>query len=514
MTNRSTLIGFTLTNSYLNSGLGGGVACQSSLAVLSNCVISGNSASSGGGAYAGTLIRCRLTDNTALSGNGGGAIYSILDNCIITYNRVALNGGGTYMCTLYNCTMTLNAAGSPNGIGGGAYLCNLYNSIVYYNWAPNANTDYADNIRINNTCTRPHPGGIGNITNAPQFINYFAGNYRLLPISPCIDAGDNSHVVSGVDLGGNARVANGIVDIGAYEYISAGDCEFYWLPDKYELSGAASTNIASIIYGTNCAWSAMITSAWITVLSGGTGMTSNHFVSTSMVFQVGANTTSQSRVGTIVAAGYSMTVSQKRADDPYELNNTLAAAHDITTAKGSWLSSWNGSGVLCDDDFYKIRVDAPYLEVRAELSLTNAQGDLDLVLYNSAGVKLAGSETLSNRESFVYSVSTSGFYFLKVFLYNGGGGGNCQTYDLRWSDNTPTNVQFAGLAMSSGAMFAMNVMTSTGRLYTVQYSDEILNPNWSNLPGLQRIPGLGTNQVFNTTGEASNRYFRFFHEAP
>lgn len=39
--------------------------------------------------------------------------------------------------------------------------------------------------------------------------------------SPCIDAGDNSYVASDKDLAGNARIANGTVDIGCYEYGAA-----------------------------------------------------------------------------------------------------------------------------------------------------------------------------------------------------------------------------------------------------------------------------------------------------
>ena len=65
-----------------------------------------------------------------------------------------------------------------------------------------------------------------------MFANGWGGNLRLLPGSPCIDAGDNSAVPAGEpkDLDGNPRVVDGdgdvkpwtgvaeTVDMGAYEY--------------------------------------------------------------------------------------------------------------------------------------------------------------------------------------------------------------------------------------------------------------------------------------------------------
>ncbi len=60
--------------------------------------------------------------------------------------------------------------------------------------------------------------GTGNIFTDPLFIG--ADNLRLSPDSPCIDAGNNDAVPVGitVDLDGNPRIVNEIVDMGAYEF--------------------------------------------------------------------------------------------------------------------------------------------------------------------------------------------------------------------------------------------------------------------------------------------------------
>ncbi len=65
--------------------------------------------------------------------------------------------------------------------------------------------------------------GEQNIYADPMFVNAEAGNYRLLPNSPCIDAGDNGAVQADeTDILGKPRIMFGgkteTVDMGAYEY--------------------------------------------------------------------------------------------------------------------------------------------------------------------------------------------------------------------------------------------------------------------------------------------------------
>jgi hypothetical protein len=80
-------------------------------------------------------------------------------------------------------------------------------------------------------CTAPLPtNGIGNITNAPLFVDVAGGNLRLQSNSSCINAGLNAYAPGPTDLDGNSRIVSGTVDIGAYEYQGPGSLISYaWL---------------------------------------------------------------------------------------------------------------------------------------------------------------------------------------------------------------------------------------------------------------------------------------------
>jgi hypothetical protein len=61
------------------------------------------------------------------------------------------------------------------------------------------------------------PAGVNNIASDPLFIDATSGDFRLHTGSPCADVGNNAYVVGSTDLAGNARIQNGVVDMGAYE---------------------------------------------------------------------------------------------------------------------------------------------------------------------------------------------------------------------------------------------------------------------------------------------------------
>ena len=230
-----TLIGCLITNNLCNGSgatVGGGVSGCTAY----NCTITGNrvtgAGSSGGGAYNSILNNCTLSNNQAdfngggasgctmtnctLTGNygwyaGGGAAGGTLVNCVLRGNEGYGEGGGAYWnATLINCTLVGNLAQN----GGGAYSCALYNCIIYDNTAITGSNNYSCTFSY---CCTPDTGGIGNITNAPLFVNEAGGDLHLQTYSPCVNAGSNSYVGSAVDRDGNLRIVGGTVDIGAYE---------------------------------------------------------------------------------------------------------------------------------------------------------------------------------------------------------------------------------------------------------------------------------------------------------
>ena len=239
LTNGASLSGFTLTNGatrtdgdiFLDQS-GGGVRCESSTALVSNCVVVNDSAAyDGGGASGGTLSNCTLTRNSAGEG-GGGAAAGTLNNCTLTGNS-AQWGGGAVVGKLNNCTLTGNSASvMAGGVAGGmTTAAELNNCIVYFNSAPGAANYGGLMLLLNYCCTTPQPtDGVGNITNAPLFVDSAGGNLRLQSNSPCINAGLNAYAPGPTGLDGNPRIVRGTVDIGAYEFQGSGSMISYaWL---------------------------------------------------------------------------------------------------------------------------------------------------------------------------------------------------------------------------------------------------------------------------------------------
>ncbi|MBD2753919.1 putative Ig domain-containing protein [Spirosoma validum] len=222
---------------------GGGIytITNGSLVTLSSCTLSGNSAVNGGGVYndsgVPTLINCLIQDNKA-TGKGGGvyfnqmANYGSLTNCLLQGNS-AQQGGALFnniaSPTLTNCTISDNTASQGGALYNTYFSPTLASSIVWHNHSGTGVETTFVNTNGSTVLTRycliesgvtSYSSGAGTIM---AVSSPFASDtdYRLAIASQAIDAGDpaSTTATSGAtDLAGNPRLANGRIDMGAYEY--------------------------------------------------------------------------------------------------------------------------------------------------------------------------------------------------------------------------------------------------------------------------------------------------------
>lgn len=281
---------------------GGGVHGDPASLTLDGCLFEGNSARSGGGVYAREAVasRCVFLKNAATE--TGGAVYTTFEfkvngcyfvgnsasttggainqgggvisvtNSVFNRNTAGQQGGACFRSinigTFVHCTFFANAASTGRAIGGNSTT--LRNCVLW-----DGGNELVGAIATYSNVQFGWPG-VGNIFALPRFVDpdgpdNIAGNLdddlRLMPGSPCIDAGDNTAVpadsfdVDGdgdtvervpFDIDGARRFVNdpdaidsgvsdppayaSVVDMGAYEFQVTckgfgDDCDGDGLPD-------------------------------------------------------------------------------------------------------------------------------------------------------------------------------------------------------------------------------------------------------------------------------------------
>lgn len=208
---------------------------------IADCEIIENRAGRDGGGLFGVYMQRGIIAGNEAGRNGGGAMapwdQRFVDTLIVG-NRCAGSGGGVY--TLESASRMINAtiAGNLAGAGGGGLHVEdtgnggnrpLLNSIIRDNY-PVSVFDNSGRLAIERSNIEGGWPGAGNIDADPRFVDPANDDYRLLPGSPCIDAGDNRAIYSETDLAGNPRRfddpgmpdagigLNRVVDMGAYEF--------------------------------------------------------------------------------------------------------------------------------------------------------------------------------------------------------------------------------------------------------------------------------------------------------
>lgn len=233
------------SNWYVN---GGGIYDDGN-GVFSHNNITRNSAVNGGGIYLyrkAIVEYCVISNNTTRS-NGGGVYVNntpspTFSHCLISNNNSGATGGGVYDsyggATFTHCDIVRNSAVTN---AGGLYTNSgtlLKNSIVWGNKVGANHNQMASNSNyftcMNSAVQGGYSGAIaleaensGTGVGYPMFANPTAeagadannaiGDWTLLNGSVCANMGNNDFVTTETDLGGNARIQQGRVDIGAYE---------------------------------------------------------------------------------------------------------------------------------------------------------------------------------------------------------------------------------------------------------------------------------------------------------
>jgi hypothetical protein len=236
---------------------GGGIAaCDGEIRDNS---LFGNTATAGGGLLLcnGTILGNDIRGNDG--GDVGGGLYNCdaaIQNNVICQNT-AIWGAGMALCDggIQNNTIVENSA---LWYGGGLGECtgDIQNCILWRNHPGGDGGEIYQSSTPSYCCIQQWTGsGKGNISIDPRFVDpagpdnnpgtYEDNDYRLLPSSPCIDAGNNLDGLPLTDLAGHPRILFGRisprVDLGAYEYCvnriemnATGEIIIMWscLPEK------------------------------------------------------------------------------------------------------------------------------------------------------------------------------------------------------------------------------------------------------------------------------------------
>jgi len=215
-----------------NSGGGIGMSTSASGNISGNVIAGNTSASGGGGIQLGVGRRITLSNNTVIGNKalrGGGVQLSSdcrapMRNCIVRGNRA---GTGSQICVKE--LAALSVAGCNVEGGEGAVSVGPYATLTWGTGGSESGNIDADPLFVD-------PGHWDDAgTPDDESDDFFVlGDYRLLPGSPCIDAGTNNidnpdtpevETLPAKDIAGVTRVIDGnrdgtaTVDIGAYEYL-------------------------------------------------------------------------------------------------------------------------------------------------------------------------------------------------------------------------------------------------------------------------------------------------------
>jgi len=229
-----------------------GIYSYQSEEIISNCVIAGNS---GDGIYcdnSGPAIdNCIVEDNGEHGINSDNSSSVAITNCIVRNNA----NSGIYCDSPSSTVIKNNWIHHNRGVNdddAGIFFYypgqapEVRNNTIVYNQGNGVKKhsvsgqdpeisncilwgNVGDDLDLCNatySCIEDGDPGEGNIATDPNFVDYVSIDYdpnhcdfHLSSESPCIDAGDSNDIgVEEVDIDGDDRIYNGVVDMGADEF--------------------------------------------------------------------------------------------------------------------------------------------------------------------------------------------------------------------------------------------------------------------------------------------------------
>lgn len=256
---------FEIRNSTLRNGetsdYGGGIYNEGSNLIFDNCILGNNGCYPGSGTTGGGMLfsdggtisisNCLIRDN--YSSRFGGAFLNMpgseltLRNSTLSENTSEWDGGCIFnkgRVDSYNCTFSDNesitgAGCISNDAGASGYLRNsIFANSLASLYDLSGTFDFVDYCLVEIATGFTISSGGSNITGADPALGALAENggptltYSLLPGSPCLDMGDNTHTTSlSFDQRGPGfqRIVNFTVDMGSYEEKP----EEVWVDDDY-----------------------------------------------------------------------------------------------------------------------------------------------------------------------------------------------------------------------------------------------------------------------------------------
>ncbi len=523
----ASLSGFTLTNGHtrsvwMNPYCNAGGARMEANSVISNCVITGCAALNNGGGIFGlasnVVIHCVVRGNT---GNTGAGLYlsraDLVRNCLIANN----DGGGLYIAydgDVENCTISGNDAFS----GGGLYFSasgRVRNAIIYRNTGDHNENWYwpSNSVTVEHTCLSPLSPGTNNIDADPRF--RLAGeDYRLRVDSPCINQGTNMSWMEGaLDIYGNNRITEDVVDMGAHEFILGPlECGFDVEPRRSvsPLNARFTAYVAGTnTGGTGLAWdfendgtndaytSALVISNTYTL----PGYWSVRLLMTNIV----GETASYFRTNVVLVSPSNIYVSLSGTHDFPFVNWRQAA----TTAHAAVDAAWDGSVVHVTDGVYAVAtalVITNAIEMRSErgAAFTTLRGkESDRCLYlGNTGCLVRGFAVMGGVKSFGGGIYCSNGAVLECSIVSNratsDGGGlyslnglirNC-AFSSNSADERGGGAFLAANTSLSGCTFRANSAENGGGLYlaatqSVYACSFLVNTSSQNGAGIYAVGG-------------------------